>query len=136
MSGVKIIRALLVQSSALVALVPDSASRICAGVLAQGTTLPAIALTDVVGMDRNILAPGFTHHVTDRVQVTVITQTYAQQKQLLALVRSACRDKIGLIAGVQGVTVHTESKGPDFNDPAAGFYMQTQDFRVEYQEAA
>lgn len=136
MSGVKIIRHLLTQSAALTAVVPNTDSRICAGVLKQGTPLPAIAITDIVGIDRNIVKAGATHHVTDRVQVTVITETYAQQRSLMALVRTACRDKIGTYIGIAGVTVHTDGRGPDFNDPQAGFYMQTQDFRIGFEEPA
>lgn len=132
MSGVKIVRALLVAHAPLTAIVP--AARIAGGVIPEGTPAPVLAITEVVGIDRNLMSPGATRHVFDRVQVTIIAVNYAQQKALLALVRKACADQTGAIAGIDSVTVHTDGKGPDFNDAQAGFYMQTQDFRVWYRE--
>lgn len=133
MSGIKIVRALTVADVALIAVVP--ATKIGAGVIAQGTAPPIIALTEVVSTDRNIPKPGTKRRVSERIQATIIAQTYAQQKQILALLRKACADKIGTIAGITAVTVHTAGRGPDFNDPEAGFYMQTQDFLVGYEES-
>lgn len=133
MSAVKIIRSLLAADAAVVALVP--AGRITAGVLPQGTALPAIAVTEVSRTDRQPLKAGAFAHSTSRVQVTLFTTTYPQQKQLLGLVRHACRDKTGIVAGVIGVSVLLAGTGPDFNDADAGFYMQSQDFSVSYTEA-
>lgn len=133
MSGVKIVRALLVADAALIVQVP--ATKIIAGVIKAGTQAPAIAITEVVGIDRNIPNPGVTRHVFERVQVTLIAKDYAQQKAVMKLLRKACADKRGTIAGIAAVTVVTEGRGPDFNDEQAGFYMQSQDFRVGYQEA-
>lgn len=133
MSAVKIIRALLVADSALTALVP--AARIIAGVLPQGTALPAVAVTEVSRITRNILKAGAYAQSTSRVQVSVMATTYPQQKQLLGAVRHACRDRIGTVAGVANVSVLLDSAGPDFNDPDTGFFMQSQDFEVSFTEA-
>jgi hypothetical protein len=132
MSAIKVIRALLAADAALLALVP--AERIVAGVLPQGTTLPALAITEVSRTDRNILHPGSHGRSTARVQVTAITASYPAQKALLQAVRHACRDKIGTVAGVPGVAVLLDGTGPDLNDSDTGFYMQTQDFMVGYTE--
>lgn len=132
MSAVKIIRALLLADAATLALVP--ATRIIAGVLPQGTTLPALAVTEVSGTDHKSLKPGAYARSTSRVQVTVVCSSYPAQKTLLAAVRHACRDRLGSVAGINGVAVLLDSKGPDFNDDSAGFYMQSQDFSVSYIE--
>lgn len=132
MSAIKVIRALLAADAAVLALVP--ATRIVAGVLPQGTALPALAITEVSRTDRNILHPGSTARSTARVQVTAIAASYATQKTLLQAVRHACRDKIGTVAGVPGVAVLLDGTGPDFNDSDTAFFMQTQDFMVGYTE--
>lgn len=133
MSAVKIITALLTAYAPLTAL--TTTSRIIAGVIPQGTALPAVAITEVSSVDRNIINTGPLRHTTSRVQVTVLAANYPSQKTLIGHVRKACADQIGTIAGIDGVTVHTDSRGPDFNDPDAGFYMQSQDFMVSFNEA-
>lgn len=132
MSSVKIIRALLVADTALIALVP--AVRVMAGILPQGTAWPAIGITEVGGIDHQALSAGATSHSTSRVQVTIVASSYPEQKVLLRAVRHACRDKRGTIAGITGVSVLLGSKGPDFNDTDTGFFMQSQDFSVSYTE--
>lgn len=132
MSGVAIVRALLVAHAPLTAHVPTT--RIQAGVLPQGTTLPAVSITDISGVDRNIVNPLTTVRVTDRIQVTVMASNYVQQKDLLKLVRKACRDKRGVIAGFKGTVVLTDVKGPDLLGTDTGIFMQSQDFRVFYEE--
>lgn len=132
MSAIKIIRALLLADAATLAITP--ASSIMAGVLPQGTALPALAITEVSRTDRNILHPGSHARSTARVQVTAIAASYTVQKSLLQAVRHACRDKTGTVAGVPGVAVLLDGTGPDLNDSDTGFYMQSQDFMVSYIE--
>ena len=133
MSAVKIITALLHAYAPLTAL--TTVGRIKAGVLPQGIALPAVSVTEVSSTDRNIISQGALRHVTSRMQVTVLAENYTDQKVLISHVRKACADQIGTIAGVSDVTIHTDSKGPDFNDPDAGFYMQSQDFMVSFNES-
>ena len=133
MSAVKIIVELLTAYAPLTAL--TTTSRIIAGVIPQGTALPAVAITEVSSVDRNIVNAGALRHVTSRVQVTVMAANYPSQKVLIGHVRKACADQIGTISGVSDVAIHTDSKGPDFNDPDAGFYMQSQDFMVSFNES-
>lgn len=132
MSGVKIIRVLLLADSDVLVMVP--ASRVVAGTLPQGTTLPAISITEVSRVERVVLKASANSHCTSRIQATVITDSYPAQKALLGAMRHACRDKIGLIAGIGGASVKLDSTGPDFNDPDTSFYMQSQDFKVSYTE--
>jgi len=132
MSAVKIIRALLLADAPMLALV--QATGIICGMVPQGTPLPAVAITEVSGTDHKSLKPGAYARSTSRVQVTVMVGSYPAQKAILSAVRHACRDKVGTIAGINGVAVLLDSKGPDFNDPDAGFYMQSQDFQVSFIE--
>ncbi|MDQ4421643.1 DUF3168 domain-containing protein [Sphingobium sp. DEHP117] len=133
MNGVIAVRSLLVVDTGLTALVPEV--RIAAGSLPQGTVFPAISLMSVSSVDRNIPAPGPKRRVTERVQVTVLARTYPETKAILAAIRKAAADKMPQIDGLSDVTVHTDSAGPDFLDEETGIHMQTQDFRVSFNEA-
>lgn len=133
MNGVIAVRSLLVADTGVTALVP--VARIAAGMLPQGTDLPAISLMSVSSVDRNVPAPGAKRRVTERVQVTVLARTYPETKAILAAVRKAAADQMPVIDGLTNVTVHTDSAGPDFLDEETGIHMQTQDFRVSFNEA-
>ena len=133
MNGVIAVRTLLVTDTGMTAIVPPA--RIAAGMLPQGTDLPAISLMSVSSVDRNIPAPGPKRRVTERVQVTVLAATYRQVKAILAAVRKAAADQMPTIDGLFDVTVHTDSAGPDFLDEETGIHMQTQDLRVSFNEA-
>jgi hypothetical protein len=133
MNGVIAVRILLVGDTGVTALVPPA--RIAAGMLPQGTDLPAISLMSVSSVDRNIPAPGPKRWVTERVQVTVLAATYRQVKAILAAIRAAAADQMPAIEGIFDVTVHTDSAGPDFLDEEIGIHMQTQDLRVSFNEA-
>ncbi len=133
MNGVIAVRVLLVADTGVTSLVP--VARIAAGMLAQGTDLPAISLMSVSSVDRNVPAPGAKRRVTERVQVTVLARTYPEVKAILAAVRNAAADQMPAIDGLTEVTVHTDYAGPDFLDEETGIHMQTQDFRVSFNEA-
>jgi hypothetical protein len=133
MNGVVAVRALLVAHAPLTSLV--AATQIVAGVVQQGSALPALSLMSVSSIDRNIIKAGAVRRVTERVQVTVLAATYPAAKAILKVVRQAAADRSPTIAGIGQVTVHTDSAGPDFLDEQAGIHMQTQDFRVSFNEA-
>ncbi len=133
MNGVIAVRSLLVADTGVTSLVP--VVRIAAGMLPQGTDLPAISLMSVSSIDRNVQAPGAKRRVTERVQVTVLVRTYPEVKAIIAAVRQAAADQMPTIDGLFDVTVHTDSAGPDFLDEETGIHMQTQDFRVSFNEA-
>ena len=134
MSGLIIARNLLVNRSALTALVP--ALRIISGVVPQGTALPVISLMDISSTDRDTLTRAAFIKVTDRVQITVMAATYPAVKQVMAEVRKACRNLTGTVGNFAGITCRLDGKGPDFNEPDAGFCMQSQDTLVTFNEAA
>ncbi len=133
MNGVIAVRSLLVGDLRVMALVQPE--RIAAGTLPQGTTLPAIALMSIGSVDRNVPSPGLKRRVTERVQVTVLARAYPEAKTIIAAVRAAAADRMPQIDGLSDVTVHTDSAGPDFLDEETGIHMQTQDFRVSFNEA-
>jgi hypothetical protein len=135
MDGVAIIRELLVDDAAVLALVDGDEERIVGGVLPADTQLDAIAITDVSTKDRNVLAPGASRHVTDRIEVTGFAATYPQLKALMRAVKRACADFIGSAAGLNGVTVHTDVQGPYFMNEQASLHMRSQDFIVGFTEA-
>lgn len=133
MNGVIAVRSLLVGDLRVTALVPPE--RVAAGTLPQGTVLPAIALMSIGNVDRNIPSPGPKRRVTERVQVTVLARAYPEAKTIIAAVRAAAADRMPAIDGLTDVTVHTDSAGPDFLDEETGTHMQSQDFRVAFNEA-
>jgi len=133
MNGVIAVRSLLMSDMRVTTLVPPE--RTAAGTLPQGTALPAIALTSIGSVDRNVPSPGPKRRVTERVQVTVLARTYPEAKAIIAAVRAAAADRMPAIDGLSDVTVHTDSAGPDFLDEETGIHMQTQDFRVSFNEA-
>lgn len=133
MDGVQIVLDLLTEDAAIAAFTP--AVEITAGTLWERATLPALLVTDVSGVPRNIPNPGATRHVRDRVQVTAIGQDYEQMKDVLALAKKALADKIEPeLAGATNVTVHWDSKGPDFTVDEASIPQQSHDFIVTYTE--
>ena len=83
----------------------------------------------------NVPSPGPKRRVTERVQVTVLARAYAEAKTIISAIRAAAADQMPLIDGLSEVTVHTDSAGPDFLDEETGIHMQTQDFRVSFNEA-
>src|SRR5258705_13515570 len=103
MDGTAVIRALLVANADMLALVPED--QIIGGVLPAETPLDAIAITDISEVDRNVLSPGTTRHVTERIQVTGFAATYPQLKALLRAAKKACADFIGSAAGLVAGTV-------------------------------
>lgn len=132
MDGVAAVRTALVASGTLTALVP--ATRIAAGPLPQGTTLPAIALQSISKVDRNILNPGTYRHVRERVQVMVLAKTYPSQQQIMRAVRGAAADKFPTVTGLIRVTIHTDSAGPDGLNEDASIYQGSQDFMTTFSE--
>lgn len=132
MNGVAAMRALLVADAGVTALAP--ATRISAGDLPQGVTLPAISIDLISSTDRNIPSQGATRHVSDRVQITTLAATYPALKSLQEAVKTACADKFPAVAGISNVTVHTQNQGPDFRDEENSVRMGTQDFRVTYTQ--
>lgn len=132
MSDVKAVRYLLANNAGLVAVVP--AARIMAGILPQSTVAPAIGVTHVSTLRRQMVADTAAHLCTSRVQVTVVAATYVSQKSVLALVRAALPRSRGTVNGVAVDSIVADIEGPDFGDPDAGLCMGSHDFIVTFTE--
>lgn len=131
--AVAAIRALLVANVAVTALVP--ADKIVAGVIRQGTALPALGVSHISTVPISAMdAQAAFNLVTSRVQVTGMAKSYPEVKALLAAVRKACNYAHGIYAGVAVVSVVRDIVGPDMSDGDAGIEMQTIDFKVTFHE--
>lgn len=127
MSGTAIIRHLLAANTPLVAVIP--AARIFAGAIPLNTPLPAIAVTQISGVQRNILGMNATkYQVTDRVQVTVLGTSYALQKSYMTLIRTALPNQRGTINSFAVDSIIQDVEGPDI----LGEFQQSQDFMVKF----
>lgn len=130
MSGVTAVRYLLATNANLIAVVP--ATRIMAGALPQDTAAPAISITHVSTVRRNLVAAS-TRLCTSRVQVTVIASTYPTQKSILTSVRAALPRSRGTVNGVSVDSILLDNEGPDFSDEA-GLFMGSADYSVTFSE--
>lgn len=132
MSGVAVILALLQDSAALTAKVP--ASRIQAGELPLKTQLPAISVTMISSVDRHVVKqdPGAGIFTTERVQVTVLAASYPKAAEVSRLVRCACQNTRGQIAGVKVDSILMELEGPDFFDDQITMVGRSRDFIVAW----
>jgi hypothetical protein len=143
MSGVSVIRHLLANNAAVLAVVP--ASRIMAGALPLKTTLPAISVTQISGTPENLLRineHGKMH--ADRVQVTWLfsgTQAspagsgYPGVKALGQLILAACPSQRGTVNSVAVDSISPGSEGPDIFDDERSLYAQSRDFFVKWTGA-
>lgn len=131
MSGVAIVRALMVGHAPLTAQV--QAARIVAGDLKQGTTLPAISITLVSGVEGLTVAMTEAGKlVTERVQVTVLASSYPSLKNIIGLVRAALPHTRGAVAGFTCDSILPAGDGPDGWLPEESIYDQPIDFTVRF----
>jgi hypothetical protein len=130
--SVKVIRALLAGAAQVVAKVPPA--RIAAGVVKEGTPLPAYGITEVSSVPVGAIDGQAEYSVvTSRVQVTAMAKTYPEVKELVDLARRACNFQRGQIAGNGVVSIVRGTVGPDLEDDA-GQHFQSIDFMVTYHE--
>lgn len=131
MSSVKVVHYLLVNDSGLTAVV--AAPNIMASVVPVNTALPAVGITEISAVERIPLATNPAQAlVTSRVQVTAMTKTYADQKTILGLIRSAVPNTSGAVNGVTVDSILPDTVGPDMKDEDAGTFYQSRDFIVKY----
>lgn len=133
MAAVKIIRALLLAHAPVIALV--GSGNIFAGTVPQGTILPAISIKEISRIEsRTAGLNEATVMVTSRVQVTVLTNSYPQQKALLQAAKLGSGSHTGVIAGITVRSVTRDFVGPDLSNDDAGIFEQSRDFRVVFVE--
>ena len=129
MSSVSIVRYKLANVAGVTGIVP--ATRIMAGVLPQGTALPAISVTLISGRTLNNVASSSGLH-TDRVQVTVEAATYPQVRQILDLCRAALPYTRATVNSIVCDSIVPDIEGPDGFDSLLKTYFQSQDFIVTW----
>lgn len=135
MSAVAIMRALLTTHVPLLALVP--ATRIFAGKIPQGTTLPAVSITEISGYEQSTIARlQATSMQRRRVQVTVCASSYPTQKAVHAACALGPGAHRGTHAGFKTLSVLPAGVGPDLNQlDDDNIYEQSRDFMVTFAEA-
>jgi len=126
------VRYLLANNAGVTAEV--AAARIMAGVIPQGTALPAIGISHVSTVRREVVKGGESKFNTTRVQITVHAATYPKQRSVLRLVRAALPRSRGTVNGTAVDAIVTDLEGPDFRDDEAGIFMGTQDYIVTWTE--
>lgn len=132
MHAEKIIRALLVQDSAVAALCAD---RVYPGLLPIGCALPALVVEHISTTERPTLyAQAGFNLMQARIQVTALAEDYAGLKALVGAVGTACRFQRGLIAGVRVTAITRSLIGPDEHDDERTVWAQPTDFVVTYHE--
>ncbi len=135
MSAVAIMRALLVAHAPLTTLVP--AGRIYAGTAPQGAVLPAISIQEISCVEiATVAREQATTQNRSRVQVTVVAQSLASQKAVLAAAKLGGGVHRGTYAGFKTLSVLPGDVGPDMNNlDDDGIYEQSRDFMVTFVEA-
>src|SRR6478609_1079281 len=133
MSGVAIVRQLLASWAPLTTLVP--ASRIVAGAVPEGTAKPAIGVRQISGYEFDTVARLPAHRAQkERVQVTVLAKSYAEQKAILKACGMGPGVKTGTVLGFKVCSVLPAGIGPDIAPQNDGIYEQSLDFMVTFVE--
>jgi hypothetical protein len=132
MNAVVIMRALLLAHDPVVAMVADG---VFAGDVPQDAKLPAIGIREISRVEQDVVSRDVPSVlVRARVQVTVYTTSYPQQKALLNAAKLSAGTHTGTIAGVEVCSVLRDAVGPDMGDATAGIFEQSRDFMVTYVE--
>jgi hypothetical protein len=133
MSGVAIVRKLLVDNPALTALVP--AARILSGIAPQGTPLPLISVHTISSSEFHDMRR-HTRLTRERVQVTVLTNNdYPTMKKALKAANLAPGVHGGTILGFNVRSVLPSGDGPEIPPSDDKIYEQSRDFVVTFTEA-
>lgn len=129
--AVAVIRYLLANNAGLTAQVP--VDRIMAGVLPQGTALPAVSVMHVSTTRAQNLSAA-SGLATSRVQVSVHAATYPTLRQVLDLVRAAVPRSRGTVNGTSVDGILPDAEGPDFTTDQPAIYHGSHDFIVTFPE--
>lgn len=137
MSGVAILRALLLAHQPLMDLVPPA--RVFVGEIPLGATLPAVLLTSVSGPNEIGTVSRNTAYTTvrERIQVTVHATSYEEQENILLACKLGRGVHTGVHAGFYTNSVLPEGVNPPIlpdsdSDPV---YERSRDFMVTFSEA-
>lgn len=130
MSGVAIIRSILANNGNLVSAV--TSDKIIAGTAPINTLLPVVTVTQISGIEYQLIKQIGVQLVSDRVQVTVLANSYVQQKQLLELVRASVQSTRGTVNGFAVDSIVRQIDGPDLYSDDPVMYEQSIDYIVRF----
>lgn len=141
MSGVIVIRHLLANSAAVLAIVPSS--RIIAGPVPLATVLPALSITQIDSLSpfRTVRVNEANRVHSDRVQVsglfygakaTVPGTGYLGLYQLMKLVLPACPSQRATINSIVVDSIVPDIEGPDLYDEETDLHSKSRDFFVRW----
>lgn len=129
---VKIIRALLVASGAITALV---STRIFPGELPQETAMPALGISHISTVEKTTIdASAAWKLVQTRIEVVALAKDYVTVETLMPLIKAACNYQHGTLSGYVVVSIMRELEGPDMRDSDLTVFSRTIDFLVTWQE--
>lgn len=132
MSGVAILRALLLANTSVTAIT----ARVVAGVLPQGVTLPAIGVSEVSSNEERTVARNLpVKMIRERVQVTALAKDYATMKKLIKAAALGPGVHTGVVLGFRVNSILPEGVGPEIPPADDGIYEQSRDFMVTFLEA-
>lgn len=135
MSGVAIMFALLSQNEALTTLTP----RVRAGILPQGTVLPAVGISSVGDTEESTVARNMpVKMIRERVQVTAYAKgenAYAQMKRMIKVAALGPGVHTGVVAGFKVCSILPLGTNPEIPPADDGIYEQSRDFMVTFLEA-
>lgn len=133
MSGVAILRELLAARSDVLALVP--AARVVAGMLKQGSLLPALTLRQVDDNEEPTMARNTAKRMMrERVQVTVLANEWAAMKRLLKAAEPGSGVHTGVVLGFKVCSILPAGTGPEIPVGDDGIFEQSRDFVVTFLE--
>lgn len=132
MSGVAIMLALLSQNEALTTLTP----RVRAGILPQGTVLPAVGISSVGDSEESTIARNMpVKMIRERVQVTAQAKDYPTLKRMIKAAALGSGVHTGAVAGFKVCSVLPLGTNPEIPPADDGIYEQSRDFMVTFLEA-
>lgn len=132
MSGVAILRALLTANANVAAITP----RVVAGILPQGTALPALGVSEVSSNEERTTARNLpVKMIRERVQVTALAKDYPTMKKLIKAAALGRGVHTGMVIGYRVCGILPEGVGPEIPPADDGIYEQSRDFMVTFIEA-
>lgn len=103
--------------------------------LPENTVYPALVYEVISGMPLlPITANAGGSLMRTRMQITALSRTILDVKNILEQVRLAMNYQSGLIASVQVLSVIPDMVGPDQKNDESAVFMQSRDFLITYYE--
>lgn len=134
MSGVAIVRALLVAHAPVTALVPVGS--IWSGTYPQGKPIPAISVRSVDENEQGTTARRLrTKMIRERVQVTAYAKDFVTLERILKATALGPGAHTGTVATYKVRSVLPWGKGPYIEATGDGVHEQSRDFMVTFIEA-